>query len=320
MGAKLTADEAALAPILREIGGRGLVFLDDGSSSRSLVGAVAPSARRPGGARRPRARRHARRPRPSTASSAGSRRWRESAASRSARRAPCRSTVERIAALGALARGERHPARAGLERLRPRGAMMARHRRARPLHELPYRPCVGIVLLNREGLVFLGRRYSEAQTDEAADAYAWQMPQGGIDTGESPREAAFRELHEETGVRSAELLAEAPEWYCYDLPSVGRRARLARPLQGAEPEMVRVPLHRTRRGDRHPPRDRAQARIRRLALGAHGSPARPHHSLQAAGLRARRRGLRPPRRPRRGEDGSAAAVRQAGISLRGLLP
>jgi putative (di)nucleoside polyphosphate hydrolase len=98
--------------------------------------------------------------------------------------------------------------------------MMARHRRARPLHELPYRPCVGIVLLNREGLVFLGRRYSEAQTDEAADAYAWQMPQGGIDTGESPREAAFRELHEETGVRSAELLAEAPEWYCYDLPSV----------------------------------------------------------------------------------------------------
>ena len=97
---------------------------------------------------------------------------------------------------------------------------MARHRRARPLHELPYRPCVGIVLLNREGLVFLGRRYSEAQTDEAADAYAWQMPQGGIDTGESPREAAFRELHEETGVRSAELLAEAPEWYCYDLPSV----------------------------------------------------------------------------------------------------
>ena len=58
MGAKLTSDEAALAPILREIGGRGLVFLDDGSSSRSLVGAVAPSAARPGGARRPRARRH----------------------------------------------------------------------------------------------------------------------------------------------------------------------------------------------------------------------------------------------------------------------
>lgn len=97
---------------------------------------------------------------------------------------------------------------------------MARHRRARPLHELPYRPCVGIVLLNREGLVFLGRRYSEAQTDEAADAYAWQMPQGGIDPGEEPYQAALRELYEETSVRSVSLLAEAPEWYAYDLPSM----------------------------------------------------------------------------------------------------
>ena len=103
------------------------------------------------------------------------------------------------------------------------------------------------MLLNREGLVFLGRRRSEAQTDQVADGYAWQMPQGGIDPGESPTEAALRELHEETNVRSAELLAEAPEWYSYDLPSVvaGRAWRGRYP--GADAEMVRVPLPRARR-------------------------------------------------------------------------
>jgi putative (di)nucleoside polyphosphate hydrolase len=95
-----------------------------------------------------------------------------------------------------------------------------RHKRARPLHELPYRPCVGIMLLNRDGLVFLGRRHSDGGAERDGEGYAWQMPQGGIDAGESPREAAIRELHEETGVRSAELLAEAPEWYCYDLPAI----------------------------------------------------------------------------------------------------
>jgi putative (di)nucleoside polyphosphate hydrolase len=96
---------------------------------------------------------------------------------------------------------------------------MARRRAPRPVRELPYRPCVGIALLNRDGLVFVGRRRSEAGADPVADGYAWQMPQGGIDAGETPHEAAVRELREETGVRSAELLAEAPEWYAYDLPS-----------------------------------------------------------------------------------------------------
>jgi putative (di)nucleoside polyphosphate hydrolase len=89
----------------------------------------------------------------------------------------------------------------------------------RPANELPYRPCVGIALINRDGLVFLGRRRAERCGDAVADGYAWQMPQGGIDSGESPFKAAVRELYEETGVRSISLLAEAPEWYCYDLPS-----------------------------------------------------------------------------------------------------
>jgi putative (di)nucleoside polyphosphate hydrolase len=97
---------------------------------------------------------------------------------------------------------------------------MARRREARSIDELPYRPCVGIMLLNRDGLVFLGRRRSEAGPEHVSDGYAWQMPQGGIDAGESPYDAAVRELREETGVRSIALLAEAPEWYAYDLPSV----------------------------------------------------------------------------------------------------
>jgi putative (di)nucleoside polyphosphate hydrolase len=84
--------------------------------------------------------------------------------------------------------------------------------------DLPYRSCVGVMLLNKEGLVFIGRRHSE--TDNASDGYAWQMPQGGIDPGEDPYRAALRELYEETSVRSVSLLAEAPEWYSYDLPTM----------------------------------------------------------------------------------------------------
>jgi putative (di)nucleoside polyphosphate hydrolase len=92
-------------------------------------------------------------------------------------------------------------------------------RKSRPSHELPYRPCVGIALFNLDGLVFVGRRRAENGAAQAADGYAWQMPQGGIDRGESPYDAAIRELHEETGVRSVAFIAEAPEWYAYDLPS-----------------------------------------------------------------------------------------------------
>ena len=99
---------------------------------------------------------------------------------------------------------------------------MTRHRKrshATSMGELPYRPCVGVMLLNRDGLVFLGRRRSEAGPEHVADGYAWQMPQGGIDPGEDPYQAALRELYEETSVRSVSLLAEAPDWYAYDLPA-----------------------------------------------------------------------------------------------------
>jgi putative (di)nucleoside polyphosphate hydrolase len=78
---------------------------------------------------------------------------------------------------------------------------------------LPYRPCVGVMLLNRAGCVFAGQR-----VDNPADA--WQMPQGGIDAGESPREAALRELGEEVGLGAdqVEVLRESTVWLPYDLP------------------------------------------------------------------------------------------------------
>jgi len=89
---------------------------------------------------------------------------------------------------------------------------------AKAKKELGYRPCVGVMLINREGLVWIGRRADMPNPE--GDGQWWQMPQGGIDKGEDPRDTAMRELAEETSVRSATIIAEAPEWYRYDLPEL----------------------------------------------------------------------------------------------------
>lgn len=75
----------------------------------------------------------------------------------------------------------------------------------------PYRPCVGIMLINGDNAVFVGNRIDTPGEN-------WQMPQGGIDKGESPREAAMRELEEEVGTAKAEILAESAHWHSYDIP------------------------------------------------------------------------------------------------------
>jgi putative (di)nucleoside polyphosphate hydrolase len=82
--------------------------------------------------------------------------------------------------------------------------------------DLPYRPCVGVTVLNSAGLVFVGRRSSGPEHINAT--HVWQMPQGGIDPGEDPWSAALRELYEETSIRSVERLGEVPDWLSYDIP------------------------------------------------------------------------------------------------------
>ena len=80
--------------------------------------------------------------------------------------------------------------------------------------DLPYRPCVGIMLVNRDGKVFVGQRIDNPESD------AWQMPQGGIDDGEDPADAALRELREETGLLPdhVSIISRMEEPVRYDLP------------------------------------------------------------------------------------------------------
>ncbi len=81
------------------------------------------------------------------------------------------------------------------------------------IQKLPYRACVGVMMINSEGLAFVGQRLD-------FKGVAWQMPQGGIDEGEVPQEAALRELWEETGVspENVEVLAQTSDWVNYELP------------------------------------------------------------------------------------------------------
>jgi putative (di)nucleoside polyphosphate hydrolase len=97
--------------------------------------------------------------------------------------------------------------------------MTKKDKRIVPADCLPYRPCVGVMILNKDGLVWAGRRIPVQDGEMEGAQNLWQMPQGGIDHGETALEAATRELYEETGIKSAKLIGEAPDWINYDLPT-----------------------------------------------------------------------------------------------------
>lgn len=80
-----------------------------------------------------------------------------------------------------------------------------------PYDQRPYRPGIGLVLLNDQGLAFVAQRID-------TPGNAWQFPQGGIDEGEDPRATALREMEEEIGTAKAEIIAESRGWISYDLP------------------------------------------------------------------------------------------------------
>jgi putative (di)nucleoside polyphosphate hydrolase len=82
--------------------------------------------------------------------------------------------------------------------------------------DLPYRRCVGTMVLNPDGRVFIGRRTGGPEHVEMTNA--WQMPQGGVDDGEDTWAAALRELYEETNIRSVTKLGEIDRWLRYDIP------------------------------------------------------------------------------------------------------
>lgn len=97
------------------------------------------------------------------------------------------------------------------------GSSPTMRNRIRMTNALPYRPNVGIALFSAAGLVFAGRSHS-AGPEVVSPGFDWQMPQGGIDPDEDIIAAARRELAEETGVTSADLLAVTAEWWSYDFP------------------------------------------------------------------------------------------------------
>ena len=290
LGGKFSADTRAFSPVLAEIATRGLVYLDDGSSPRSLAARNRRELESAGGCRRRRDRRRAdRRGDRSRARPAGG----PGAAPGRRRRRRHRIADQHRAyrALGGDVGGPRNRARADI-----RGdSARARALRARPIprvarddrpmtQELPYRRSAGVALINRDGGVFIGRR-KKSREDPELGGIEWQMPQGGIDEGETPLagraaralrgDQRFLRVADRRGARLAQLR-----------PADGFRRTLARALSRPDAEMVPVPLRRRRGGDRHRParRRRSRRRIPGLALGALGSVARADRAVQARSL------------------------------------
>jgi putative (di)nucleoside polyphosphate hydrolase len=223
LGAQFAANEKAFGPVLHELGKRGLVYVDDGSKGLSRATGLAGKFGLP-------ARSATITLDGDTPEAVAAALQRLEAAARQngfaiGTGAGLPATIKVIEqwhrSLGgqANATGARDGSLCVAAQL-THIALMSNTRSPEQLAALPYRPCVGVMLLNQHGRVWIGRRIIQQNDDEAArgDAKWWQMPQGGIDEGEDIHTAALRELTEETGVRSASVIEETPGWLTYDLP------------------------------------------------------------------------------------------------------
>jgi putative (di)nucleoside polyphosphate hydrolase len=111
----------------------------------------------------------------------------------------------------------------------------------------PYRRNVGIALFNADGRVLIGRRFRDDGPEIVLPGLEWQMPQGGIDADESPRDAVMRELWEETGVVDAAYLDET-DWLTYEFPALPRPADASSgPVSRPASEVVCIAFRGTRR-------------------------------------------------------------------------
>ncbi len=146
----------------------------------------------------------------------------------------------------------------------------------------PYRPNVGIALFNASGQVLIGRRFRDDGPEIILPGLEWQMPQGGIDAHENPRDAVMRELWEETGVVNAAYLGET-DWLTYDFPpfTAPSSHRLAK-FRGQQQKWFALRFAGSD-DEIDPLTQRPAAGIRRVAMGA----ARPRRRSRGA-VQARR--------------------------------
>ena len=147
--------------------------------------------------------------------------------------------------------------------------------------DLPYRPCVGMMVINRTATSSSGG--GSTGLSMSMTTHAWQMPQGGVDEGEDPYKAALRELYEETNIRSVEKLGEIMDWLTYDIPRDIAGQAWKGKYRGQKQKWYALRFTGDGERDRHRAsgRRRAQAGIRGMALGAVEQSAGAHHPLQA---------------------------------------
>ncbi len=156
--------------------------------------------------------------------------------------------------------------------------------------DLPYRPCAGLCVINRQGHVFIGRRLDGPEHIDAT--HVWQMPQGGIDEGEKPYPAALRELHEETNIKSVKKLGEIKEWLTYDIPpQIAGKAWSGKYRGQKQKWFALLFTGDDSEIDIETPARRPQAGVRRMALGADAGTSRPRGAVQAQDVRARGEGI-----------------------------